>query len=139
MSAAGAGYITLAIYIEYVIYYHFQMNADEYFSALSNPIRLRCVLLLQQRGELCVCELTHALGVAQPLVSRHLAALRESGIVSDRRQGQWIHYRIHPALPRWALNVIRNTARGVADAQPFRGDRDRLQRMPRRPGARLCA
>jgi ArsR family transcriptional regulator len=109
------------------------------FRALSDETRLRCLTLLQREGELCVCELTHALAATQPKVSRHLAQLREAGIVADRRQGLWVYYRLHPELPNWAGEVLRATAEGVAEAAPYLEDRERLTRMPNRPGAACCA
>ena len=109
------------------------------FSALSNDVRLRCVLLLVAEVELCVCELTHALGLAQPAVSRHLALLREAGIVLDRRDGLWIHYRLHPDLPQWAREVLQVTANGVAGQSPFADDHKVLADMPNRPGTPRCA
>jgi len=109
------------------------------FSALSNDIRLRCVMLLVAEEELCVCEFTHALGVVQPAVSRHLALLREAGIVLDRREGLWIHYRLHPDLPQWVMGVLRATAKGVAERSPFADDRKVLTDMPNRPGEPRCA
>ena len=79
---------------------------NQFFQLLSDDTRLRCLLLMQQEGELCVCELVHALGLIQPKVSRHLAALRDAGVVTDRRSGQWIYYQINPDLPAWAHQVI---------------------------------
>ena len=52
------------------------MNADQFFKALSDLTRLRMLVLLSHEGELCVCELTHALDEIQPKISRHLAQLR---------------------------------------------------------------
>jgi len=46
-------------------------------------------------GELCVCELTALLGVAQPTVSKHLRVLEDAGLVSSRREGNWMIYRIN--------------------------------------------
>jgi ArsR family transcriptional regulator len=109
------------------------------FAALANDIRLRCLMLLVEHEELCVCELTHALGVTQPHVSRHLAQLRELGLVRDRRAGLWVHYRIHPALPTWAQGVLRETAAGVIDQSPYVDDRYGLAQMPNRPSAPRCA
>lgn len=57
---------------------------DSLYSSLANDTRLRSLMLQLRYVELCVCELTHALGLAQPHVSRHLALLRESGLVADR-------------------------------------------------------
>lgn len=66
------------------------------------------MLLLQQHGELCVCELMAALQANQSKVSRHLAQLRNCGLVLDRREGQWVFYRLHPELPEWARTVLKN-------------------------------
>ena len=76
-----------------------KIDANSLFSALSNEIRLRCLVLLQLEGELCVCELTHALKLSQPMISRHLALLRDAGLVNDQRAGQWIYYQVNPELP----------------------------------------
>ena len=113
------------------------LQPPQLFQLLSDETRLRSLLLMQQ-GELCVCELVHALGVIQPRVSRHLAALRDAGVVSDRRQGQWIYYRLHPDLPEWARRIIEVTAAGVEGREPFSGDLRALLDMPNRPGAGCC-
>lgn len=115
------------------------VTTESLFRALADPTRLRCLLLLHREGELCVCELTHALDESQPKISRHLAQLREAGIVSDRRQGLWVHYRLHPELPAWAQAVLHATVDGVAGAAPFAADHAALCEMPNRPGASRCA
>jgi len=115
------------------------ITPDQVLRALSDETRLRCLLLMQQEGELCVCELTHALGIIQPKVSRHLATLRQAGIVADRRQGQWIYYRLHPELPGWARIVVAGAAEGAHYLEPFTNDRRALADMPNRPGSRCCA
>jgi ArsR family transcriptional regulator len=115
------------------------ISAEQFFSALSNEVRLRCLVLLQHEGELCVCELTHALNAAQPKISRHLAHLREWGIVLDRREGLWIHYRLHPELPEWAQAVLATTTTALITQPPYAGDLATLQSMPNRPGSACCA
>ncbi len=114
-------------------------DTDSFFRALADSTRLRCLMLLQREGELCVCELTHALDVSQPKISRHLAQLREAGVVADRRQGLWVYYRLHDALPSWAADVLAATAEGVAAEAPFAHDHAALKDMPNRPGASCCA
>lgn len=116
------------------------INTDQFFTALSHPLRLRVLLLLHEEGEeLCVCELNHALGVSQPMISRHLAHLREWQLVSDRRQGLWVYYRLQEKLPGWARQVLAGTAKGVANDAPYVEDRAALRAMPNRPGAACCA
>jgi len=62
--------------------------------ALSDPIRLRIVLLLQTEGQLCVCDLMAVLKLPQSTVSRHLAYLKRSCWVDTRREGVWMHYTL---------------------------------------------
>jgi ArsR family transcriptional regulator len=115
------------------------IEPESFFRTLADPTRLRCLILLQEEGELCVCELTHALGDSQPKVSRHLAVLREAGVVTDRRDGRWMYYRINAGLPGWCRAVLRETAGGVAPNVPFRRDHAALCGMADRPGGRCCA
>ena len=116
-----------------------EIQYGQFFQLLSDDTRLRSLLLIRREGELCVCELVHALGVIQPKVSRHLAALRDYGVVADRRSGQWIYYRIHPDLPDWARHVIDATANEAATREPFADDLAVLAAMPNRPDAARCA
>lgn len=115
------------------------IDANTLFSAMANEIRLRCLVLLQLHGELCVCELTHAMGQSQPMISRHLALLRDTGLVTDRRAGQWIYYSIHPSLSDWAKNVLETTAKANKANAPFAADLCALKNMPNRPTASCCA
>ena len=64
------------------------------FKTLSEPVRLRIIYLLLASGELCVCDLVDTLGLSQSVVSRHLAYLRNNGLVSTRREGVWVYYCI---------------------------------------------
>lgn len=63
------------------------------FHALSDETRLR-ILGLLSRGERCVCELTDALDAGQSRLSFHLKALKEAGLVTDRREGRWVYYAL---------------------------------------------
>ncbi|EEP97283.1 Arsenical resistance operon repressor [Yersinia aldovae ATCC 35236] len=76
------------------------------FKNLSDETRLGIVLLLKEMGELCVCDLCTALDEPQPKISRHLAMLRECGLLLDRKQGKWVHYRLSPHIPSWSAQVI---------------------------------
>jgi ArsR family transcriptional regulator len=63
------------------------------FHALSDETRLRIIGLLR-RGERCVCDLTAALELGQSRLSFHLKALKDAGLVLDRRDGRWVYYRL---------------------------------------------
>jgi ArsR family transcriptional regulator len=115
------------------------MITEDFFRTLADPTRLRCLLLLAAEDELCVCEFIHALDEVQPKISRHLATLREAGIVSDRRAGQWVHYRLHPDLPAWARQVLTTTLRANRATAPYARDLRRLETMADRPAARCSA
>jgi len=85
-----------------------------FLGALADPTRLR-VLALLSGGELCVCHIHGRLALPQPLVSRHLAYLRRSGLVETRRQGVWVYYRISSGLGerrRALLDAVVEQARG---------------------------
>jgi len=115
------------------------LDADTLFRLLADTTRLRVVMLLQQAGELCVCELTHALDLSQPKISRHLAHLREGGLLLPRRDGLWMYYRINPDLPGWAEDVLSATLAGNAATRQYQDDQRALADMPNRPGAACCA
>ena len=115
------------------------LETQNFFRMLSDETRLRVLMLLQCEGELCVCELTHALDLSQPKISRHLAQLRESGVVQTRRVGQWMYYRINTALPKWAEKVMSSTLEGIRATSPYIDDYLILKEMPNRPGADCCA
>lgn len=63
------------------------------FKALSDETRLR-ILKILEHGELCVCHITAALDMIQPKVSFHLSVLKGAGLLKDRREGRWTHYRL---------------------------------------------
>jgi len=79
------------------------------FKCLADETRARATLLIAREGELCVCELVCALDDSQPKISRHLAQLRTCGLLLDRRQGQWVYYRLNPQLPEWVREMLQTT------------------------------
>jgi len=93
------------------------------FKALSDETRLRIIKLLEQ-GELCVCDITAALDMVQPKVSFHLSALKEAGLIRDRKAGKWIHYSLSDAdlFRRMLMVSVCEKADGALIAE----DRKRL-------------
>ena len=85
--------------------------------------------LIHTNKELCVCELTEALGIIQPKISRHLAILRKSKLLKDRREGQWIFYSITPGLADWITDVIDAASTGCSQREPFISDRAQLSKL----------
>ena len=115
------------------------LKPNELLKLFSDPTRLRTLALLLQEGELCVCELTYALGVIQPKISRHLATLRDAGIVLDQRAGKWVYYRIAPDLPDWVRSILEAASKGMRQDKQFREDLKKLANMPKRPENNICA
>ena len=107
------------------------MNPSTLFKCLADDTRIKITLLVVSGGELCVCELTAALELNQPKISRHLALLRSAGLLMDRRQGQWVYYRLHPDLPSWVAAVLKDV--GDANQQWLEVETKRLCGMNERP------
>lgn len=82
------------------------MDQIDFFKCLSDPTRLDILKLVIAKQNVCVCELTEQLELSQPKISRHLALLRNLSILLDKRQGQWVYYRLNPNLPEWANSVL---------------------------------
>lgn len=109
------------------------MKQLETFRILGDETRLRALALMATEGELCVCELVAALDLSQPKISRHLAALRDAGLVIARRDAQWIFYAPSPALPDWQQQVISGALTGIRDEPILKQDAMRLAQMQDRP------
>jgi ArsR family transcriptional regulator len=83
------------------------------FHALSDETRLRIVGKLLG-GEQCVCNLTDALDAGQSRLSFHLKALKDAGLVTDRRAGRWVHYSLNPDVLQEIKNFIGSVREGAA-------------------------
>lgn len=68
-------------------------------AALAEPTRLSAMRILHDGSEHCVCELMRKLGATQSRMSRHMQVLKQAGLVVDRRDAQWVRYRIRADLP----------------------------------------
>jgi len=83
------------------------------FHALSDETRLRIVGKLLG-GEQCVCNLTDALDAGQSRLSFHLKALKDAGLVSDRREGRWVYYALNPGVLQEIKTFIGSVREGAA-------------------------
>jgi len=86
-------------------------NLLNFIKILSDENRLRIILLLNKM-ELCVCEMCEILQLSQPMVSRHLSKLRDSGIVKDERISQWVFYylNVEDKAMKEIIEVIENNS-----------------------------
>jgi ArsR family transcriptional regulator len=82
------------------------MHAILVLSALAEPTRLEALRLIWDGREHCVCELMQILGASQSRMSRHMAVLKSAGLVTDRRDAQWVRYRRTPKLSRAMVKLV---------------------------------
>ena len=82
------------------------------FRALGDPTRLRVIQELTS-GTRCVCELRERIEIAGPLLSHHLAVLRDTGIVTSTRRGRWVDYTLDQDT---LTNLLDTVAPAVAGA-----------------------
>lgn len=99
----------------------FQMEpAIDLLSALAEPTRLAAVRLLWDGREHCVCELMRELGATQSRMSRHMAVLKQAGLVVDRRDAQWVRYRRNPGLPEASAAIVDAVLASLTEASARR-------------------
>ncbi|GKW07623.1 metalloregulator ArsR/SmtB family transcription factor [Pectobacterium carotovorum] len=82
-----------------------------FYRLLSDENRLNILLLLRESGELCVCHICASLDISQPAISRNLAMLKSADILTDRRNGKWVYYRLSESLPVWMYDILEITQR----------------------------
>lgn len=103
-----------------------------FYKSLTDDIRLKALMLIEYHGELCVCELMEALEEdVQPKISRNLAVLKKANVITDRKHGQWVFYRINPELPLWAKTVVAQTTEN--NTHLIEREIGRLDTMQNRP------
>ena len=103
-------------------------SLESLFKALADRTRLR-ILSLLQAGEICVCDIHGSLDLPQPTVSRHLAYLRKTGLVSGRKDGLWVHYRLAPLPYAVAQTVVEAVNHSLLHTGACERDRRRLLKM----------
>jgi ArsR family transcriptional regulator len=101
---------------------------ENLFLALSDRTRLR-ILNLMREDEIAVCYFTEVLGVSQPKISRHLAYLRNAGLVAARREGKWINYRICRPEEDSAAKLLDDTLEWLTTSDEMRADYEKLARV----------
>ena len=118
---------------------------EDTFKALADRTRLR-ILALLGHNEVCVCHIHDSLGLPQPTVSRHLAYLPRTGLVSARRDGVWMHYRVSTSLPPEIRQVLEVSVDALARLTTTAKDRAHFEKtfgplyvIPADTGGACCA
>ena len=112
------------------------MTPQEFFALLSDETRLRSLLLLKKKKEICVCEFSYMLNSIQSKVSRHLAHLRKSGLVLDERRGQWVYYQLNADLPNWMQKILATLLEDLQEVEPYCSDIEKIKALRKE---NLCA
>ena len=99
---------------------------DLLFRALADPTRLRLLNLIADK-EICVCYFVDILRTSQPKISRHLAYLRKAGVVTSRRQGRWMHYRLAPLSDEAVAGIMKETLAHLRRMPEMRADLGKLE------------
>lgn len=100
-------------------------NLELFFAALADRTRLR-LLNLMRDGEVCVCFFAETLDTNNPKISRHLAYLKRAGLVSGRRNGKWMHYRISEPKNEKANEMFSGLMEMLREDKEMQTDRERL-------------
>lgn len=104
-----------------------EFNFERFFQALGDNTRLRLLNLMGDQ-EICVCYFVEILGQPQPKISRHLAYLRNAGVVTARREGKWMHYRIAMPSNEGAAHLLRQTLEWLKEENAMQIDRTKLNK-----------
>lgn len=104
------------------------LKMEKLFLALADKTRLRILNLIRE-DEVCVCYFTEVLGESQPKISRHLAYLRNAGIVSARREGKWMNYSIQFPEDADTARILQNTLFWLESQKDLQEDFERLSKV----------
>lgn len=105
-------------------------QAQFLFQAFADPTRLRILNLLGD-GELCVCQIVYVLGMSQPKISRHLAMLRKAGLVTDHKEGRWVHYSLSKSITGLHAKLAGTVRNDLGNIELLQDDVQRLRRAPK--------
>ena len=104
-------------------------NIVDVLKALSDETRLRIMNLLYIK-DLCVCDIVETLGITQTKASRHLKYLKNSGLVEDRKQAQWVYYSAIRNINNKFLDSL--ILENIRSKEPFKSDLSSLEAWIRR-------
>jgi ArsR family transcriptional regulator len=103
------------------------IRLEAVFKALADATRLR-ILRLLMAGEVCVCDIHETLRIPQAKASRHLAYLRRAGLVTTRREGLWIHYRLAESPDPVIAAIADAATHALGHVDALRRDAQRFEK-----------
>lgn len=117
-----------------VLKFYRMVSMQTFFIALADRTRRRILNLIRER-EICVCFFTEVLDISQPKISRHLAYLRNAELVTARRDGKWMYYRIVQPEDIYARKILQETLVWLASQERMQKDYEKLTRVFASPNA----
>ena len=119
-------------------YFGWMLTTSEIYKSLADATRLRLLVLLHGQTELCVCDLMQALDMPQSTVSRHLAYLKKTRWVQDRRGGVWMYYSLMQELDPFLQAQLVLIISRLAGTENCRADQERLATYLKNKDASAC-
>ena len=120
-------------------------NIEKIIKALADKNRLRIIYLLNEKQDLCVCEITDIIGLSQPTISSHLRLLENAGLVESDKDGLWVNYNINRRADHFSRRSIemickdlKKDKQAISDVKKLKAiDRDKIcGRKTKVPGKR---
>lgn len=99
--------------------------------ALADENRIRIVCLLKFKKDLCVCELTELIGLAQSTISSHLKLLENAGLIESYKDGLWVNYNISGILDPFSTQFIENIYKNLENDKQIKSDFEKIKKVSR--------
>jgi len=111
---------------------------EDVLKAVSDPTRARILKILES-GEMCVCQIIAVIGLGQSTISKHLFLLRAAGLIKDRKDGKWVHYRLDGKSGNpYAGEMLRNLRKWLNDDPGIVRDREKTALARNAGPAAIC-
>lgn len=99
--------------------------------ALSDENRIRITCLLKYKRDLCVCEITEIIGLAQPTISSHLKLLENAGLIESYKNGLWVNYNINSSLNSLSTEFIETIYKTLKNDKQIKIDEEKVKNINR--------
>ncbi|MBC8421400.1 MAG: metalloregulator ArsR/SmtB family transcription factor [Actinobacteria bacterium] len=106
-------------------------NIEKIIKALADKNRLRMVYLLNEKQDLCVCEITDIIGLSQPTISSHLRLLENADLVESDKDGLWVNYNINSRSGLFSRKLVEMICKDLRKDKQIISDLKKLKAIDR--------
>lgn len=99
--------------------------------ALADENRIRILCLLKNKKDICVCEITEIIGLAQPTISSHLRLLENAGLIESFKDGLWVNYNIVSDLEPFSGQLIETLYKNLENDKQIKSDGEKTKKITR--------